>query len=139
MTAFALLETILTVTTIALIVLLTLPGLWLARHSAVQVSSRSRLAQHAAALTAYTSDYSGVFPFITSPTATYSIVWCGGVAYQVPRFFDAEYFWSAAMAEYEQLPCGHASLSPDREADGGPEAPDPWYLYSATLITDPKF
>lgn len=101
--------------------------------------TKSRLSQHAAAFTAYSADYAGYYPYFTNPTATYSVVWCGGQGYRVSRYFDAQFFWSAVMSEYLGQPCGDAAFFPKVEMKSRPEQADPYFLYPATLISDPDF
>lgn len=127
------------VAAIGLLIALVFPSLSHVRHAGVQAVSRARLAQHAAAITAYTSDYAGRYPYFTSPTATYSIVWCGGSGYRVLRYFDTAFSWTLVLAEYEQVPCGGTAMFPPTEVVGGPLDWPAWYLYSATLVSDPAF
>lgn len=132
-------EVVLVVVAIGILLALTLPGLQFVRHSADQIVTKSRLSQHAAGFSAYGSDFSGYYPFFTSPTATYSVVRCGGQGYRVGRYFDAQFYWSAVMSDYLGQPCGDPAFFPKREATPGPEQADPYFLYPASLISDPDF
>jgi len=140
---FTLLELVISVAVIGILIATMLPALGHARDRADQVVSLNQMRQHTAVFTAYTADYQGLYPCVTHPRASYSILRNG--SFWVRTTYPGAYtYWNIALAP--GYFCGRhsdASFNPPRYREKAlPPGLEPTlstYWYSASFIADPLF
>jgi prepilin-type N-terminal cleavage/methylation domain-containing protein len=139
--AFTLLELLAVIAAIALLIAALLPSLVSARITAERVASLSNIRQHCQVFAAYSSDYSGFFPFVTNPNAEWSTL---GRPYagSMVKFFDASFAWNYALAPayYAGDPRDFVFMSPEYRRRSAGERPF-WsqYAYSSSFVTDWRY
>lgn len=79
---------------------LVLPSLWGARRGARELATTSNLRHHAMILGVYTSENKDLYPCLTDPSATYSVIRCqsAGIAIEA-RYFGAAVYWWVGLAD----------------------------------------
>ncbi|GJQ29851.1 MAG: hypothetical protein HBSAPP03_17350 [Phycisphaerae bacterium] len=133
--AFTLLEVLIVAAMIGILMALLSPTLARVKHASRRAASLVNIRTHATAITMYCGDFREVFPFLTDPDATYSVLRCGERAQQ------AEYFWLSFL--------WHLGLA-DRYYEGVCDSPVFWppgirssaatsYLYSPTSFAAPEY
>lgn len=134
---FTLVEVLISIALIAILLALNLPALRGVQQRASEVSSLSTIRQHGAVFSMYGSDYSGTYPYFTSPAATWTILRDGNFAVGV-SYFGAYQSWNIALAK------GYYSSGPfDRVFS--PPGVSPWgeylftgYWYSCSMLARPE-
>lgn len=98
--AFTLLEAVLCVALIGLLIALAAPSLSRVRERGWEAASTATMRSHAGVLASYADKHRGVMPYLTSPTATYSIIrWTsGGFAYPT-LYFGSTMHWNLGLAD----------------------------------------
>lgn len=98
--SFTIVETILVVALLGVMLFLAAPSLGVARDRARTAVNLSNLRQHATVMRAYAGDYSGLFPQLADPVATYSVMRCesAGIALAMPYFQQTRY-WNIGLAD----------------------------------------
>jgi prepilin-type N-terminal cleavage/methylation domain-containing protein len=134
---FTLIETILVVVLVALLLSLILPSLQNTKKLAGGARSSSNLRSHASVLAVYAADYDDLFPYLTDPKATRSVVRCesAGIAVSI-LYFEASRYWRIGLADsyYQGAWNSSAFFTPYRVGEGRAE-----YLLSCTTIADPRY
>lgn len=136
--AFTLVETILVVALVALLVGFTLPSLAKVRYSARLATTRSNLRQHGTILAAYNSDYKDLYPYLTDPRATKSVIRCqsAGFAVTVLYFQGADWWWLGLADGYYngswRSPAFRSPLAPPEFVVGS-------YTMPCSFIADPAY
>jgi len=97
--AFTLLELLVSVGVIATLVALIMPTLAETRLAARRAGSLSNLRSHSTVFASYHNDWDGMFPYITDPTATETIIRPPGREPVRLEYFDAHRFWSVVLAD----------------------------------------
>lgn len=132
---FTLPEVIVAVLIVGLLAVLVSAELSGARQAARRAGSIANLRTHAAAISAYTGDYAEVFPYLTDPRATYSVLRCGDQARRV-EYFAVAFHWHFGLADgYYGGDCDSPAFWPPgmRRSYTTP------YYYSANFISGPEF
>ncbi len=136
---FTLVETLLVVVLVGLLVALTLPTLGRVRERSRVAATLANLRSHASIVHAYADEHREHFPYLTSPTATFSVIrsLSAGVAVRT-RYFGTHMFWHIGLADgyYDGQP-GHASLRSPLRRPG--DAARVHYQLSCSFQADPAF
>lgn len=99
-TAFTLIETLLVIAVIALLTALLAPSLAGTRESARRLKSLANLRGHATTIASYAADYKDLFPALSDPRATSSIVRCESAGIAVSTvYFAATECWHIGLAD----------------------------------------
>jgi competence protein ComGC len=137
-TGFTLVETIVVVAGAAVLVALLLPALAGVRQRGREAASRANLRQHAAVLGAYGLDHRDLFPYLTDPHATVSVIRCetAGVAMTVQYFVGSDYWWLGLADGYYggnwRSPAFRSPLAPSYLVAGS-------YTMPCSFIADPAY
>jgi prepilin-type N-terminal cleavage/methylation domain-containing protein len=98
--AFTLIETILVVALVAVLTALVAPSLAGVRDKSRQLKSLSNLRGHAQIMGAYAADYRDLFPVLSNPNATQSIVRCESARIAIPTvYFGVTGCWHVGLAD----------------------------------------
>lgn len=133
-----LVESILVIALLDVLIALLMPAIHRVRFRAIEDKSLTNCRSHAQILTTYTSDYKDCWPWLTSPTASRSIIRCvsRNEAFEA-RYFDVYRAWNIGLA--------------DGYYDGRLDDPSfavPWspgvpsfaeYLFPCSFLADPAF
>ncbi len=98
--AFTLIEVVVTIAIIALLAVLLMPVLKLARSSAQRAGDLSNLRSHVAVFTQYAGDFADQWPYFTDPQATYSVIRNEHyrISFEMYHFLSS-IFWNIALAD----------------------------------------
>ncbi|MFN0131517.1 MAG: type II secretion system protein [Phycisphaerales bacterium] len=98
--AFTVIELLIVIAVLSSLVALAMPSLARGRHSARGVSTTSNLRSLSMAMASYHSDWKDLYPVLTDPKATISIIRCesAGVAVRAV-YFDASLYWNVGLAD----------------------------------------
>lgn len=135
--AFTLLELLVVIAITSGLVLIALPSLGGARDSARSAVALGHLRQHGAVASIYQNDFDGMFPYITDPDATETIIrFPDGRSPRRLRYFYAWFGWAFALGPdyYDGYP-SPTFTSPFNPSGTG--ASDYWY--SCGLICRPEY
>lgn len=136
---FTLVETLLVVLLVGLLVTLSMPALGRVRETARVTATLSNLRSHAAIFHAYAGDHREYFPYLTSPTATWSVIrsHSSGVAIRT-RYFGAYMYWDVGLADaYYEGRRAHPSLRSPLRPAGSTGVND--YEMSCSFLADPAY
>lgn len=133
-----LLESLLTIALIAVLVALLAPSTGRVRFRAMEDRSLANCRSHAQVLTLYATDFRDTWPYLTSPTATASVIRCQSRNEAVEaKYFDAHAAWNIGLAD------GYYSGKFDDLSFSTPWTPGPAtrpdYLFPCSFIADPRF
>lgn len=135
---FTLIETLLSISLIAILISLFIPSLSKVRGLADQSRSIQTLGTLAKGFATYTSDFRDYMPYFTDPKSTYSVVYHDGIGMQI-EYFGAYYTWHIALGErsFGAPPTSSTYYAPrDQPRHGfGPAS----YWYSASFLADPAY
>jgi prepilin-type N-terminal cleavage/methylation domain-containing protein len=132
---FTLIELVLVIGLLVLLLVLALPSLQSVRDSARRVVTLSNLRQHASVVSAYCADAKDLFPQITDPAVTLTILRGGGLTIAA-EYFDACHYWPLPLASgYYDGSIANESFRDPRNL--GWNVSD--YKYSHTCYTRPEF
>ncbi|MBM4107508.1 MAG: type II secretion system protein [Phycisphaerae bacterium] len=136
---FTLVETLIVMVLVAMLVALAMPTLGRVRERARVGASLANLRSHASIIHAYAGEHREHLPYLTSPTATFSVIrsLSAGVAVRT-RYFGTYILWNVGLADayYDGRP-RHASFrSPLRRPDD-----TRWlhYALSCSFQADPDY
>lgn len=136
--AYSLIEVLLVVLLIGILIALWTPSLSRFRQQGRQTKSLANLQQHASTPLAYAGDYTEIFPYLTDPLATTSVIRCPSAEVAVTTgYFGVSNFWWVGLADgYYQgnlgSPAFHSPL-------GVPTSPGSDYIFACSLVADPEF
>jgi len=129
-------EVLLVIAIIAILISLVLPSFASLRAKAQNLKSTANLRTHAQVVTAYTVDGQDVFPYLTDPRATLTVLRGGGETIAVP-YFTLFATWNVGLAdEYYGGNARHDSLTTPWGAKPWPYTP---YFYGDVFISRPAF
>jgi len=132
---YTLVEVLLVVLLVGILVGLTAPALSRAKFSARRAASLSNLQSHVRVFASYLNDSRDVYPYLTDPSATFSVLRCGDLAVPVV-YFEAAAFWNIGVADaYYNGDCHSAAFNPP----GLPGLPGTLYYYSSSFLSAPEF
>jgi prepilin-type N-terminal cleavage/methylation domain-containing protein len=135
---FTLTELILVIALVAVLVALVSPSLSRVHLGAREAGTLSNLRQHAGVFASYGSEFADMFPYVTDPRATYSVVRCpsAGVS-TTSRYFGAGTYWWLALSD------GYYNGNWRSPAFGSPLNPRsrtaPSYVMACSLIASPEY
>jgi len=96
--AFTILEVLVTIAVLSGLLFVLLPSLGGVRDAARESISLSNLRQHGTTTVVYQGDWNGVFPYLTNPRASETIIrFPDGRPPRQLRYFDAWFGWSDAL------------------------------------------
>ncbi|GJQ30088.1 MAG: hypothetical protein HBSAPP03_19720 [Phycisphaerae bacterium] len=135
---FTLPELLVAVALAGTLIALLLPSLSNVRRGGRETVSLSNLRQHAATLAAYAGEHRDLFPYLTDPNATWSVIRCESAGIVVTaRYFEAAEVWWIGLADgyYNgnwRSPTFRSPLEPP-EVTGGS------YVLSCTTYALPEY
>lgn len=136
---FTLIETLAVIAILGVLLSLSMPSLARVRNQARGAATASNLRSHGAVFVTYTTDYKDLFPVLTDPRASYSIIRCesAGVALR-SLYFDAFNRWNVALADQY-----YAGAYRSRSFQSGWDPPGPWGLsglhLACSFSADPAY
>jgi prepilin-type N-terminal cleavage/methylation domain-containing protein len=135
---FTLIETLLSISLIAILIALCIPSLSKVRGLADRSRSIQTLGTLAKSFASYTSDFRDYMPYFTDPKATYSVVYHDGIGMQI-EYFGAYYTWHIALGErsFDAPPTSpvYYTLQEQPRHGFGPTS----FWYSASFLADPAY
>lgn len=134
--AFTLLELLIVIAIVAVVVSLLVPALQHARAGAQDIQSLANLRTHAQTVSTYVIDSDDVFPYLTDPEATGTVLRGGGQSVVVPFFFLYA-SWNVGLGdEYYD---GRISGGPFTVPWVVPVLPYTHYWYGDSFISRPEY
>lgn len=136
---FTLIELLISVLLVGILIALTMPTLRGVRERSRDLGEIAKIRQHAAVISAYTTDYADVYPYYADPDATQYVIRCGSYALIEDEYFLSTWYWNMALGDCcYQGACTGPMFKDKRDTmwDG------PWgssYHYSSTFLTRPEF
>lgn len=116
---FTLIETLLVIALLAVLIALAVPHLGRVRDKARETKMVSMMRSHAMVIGQYATDYRGVFPYLTDPLATRSVIRRESLDIALEcKYFDAAFRWHIGLADGYY----NGALSMDLFGGRGPEA-----------------
>lgn len=135
MRGVTLVETVLVVLIVAIVAALALPSLARARFGVRRAVSIANLRSHTGVVSAYLNDSSDVYPYLTDPQATYSVLRCGDQAVDLV-YFELTFLWNIGLGEAYY---GGSCQSPSFNPPGFPPLPGSLYYFSSSFLASPEF
>lgn len=134
--AFTLIEVLLVMAIVGVLTALLAPSFAGVRVQAQRTAGLAKMAQHARGFIAYTVEFRELWPAITSPTATYTVLRGGDQVYKA-EYFDAVFAWPVPLADVL-----YGSTWRDRSFAWKGDVVSPFgggFWYSAAFMASPAF